>query len=611
MCGIAGIIAPDSRKYKNKIERMVNSLRHRGPDDSGIKYFSNGALGHTRLSIIDLSTGNQPMLSAVSNCAITFNGEIYGFKSIKSAMDYPFKTTSDTEVVLALYEKYGINAVKHLPGMFAFGIWDEEKQELFCARDRFGEKPFYYAIGNNGEFIFASEIKAIIASKLIQPVLSIESLIYYLKYLFVHPSRTIYKNVYTLPPAHSLRFINGKISIDRYWDLPERNDQIELVEAIDEFKRLFDRSVEQQLVADVPIGVFLSGGLDSSTVVAVARKFRNKVQTFSFGFGDAINELPYAEEIASLYNTEHIELAVDEPDIGDIFASMQEIYDEPFADSSNIPTYLISKAASRYLKVIITGDGGDEMLGGYSSWYRPLYNMANFKANRLYYLLNAIGLSLISFGSKLKDESRNLSQAISYNRNFDSVADAHANQKQFFSDEMIKRILKSDISTVQSMDLEARHHSNTIDDAMRMDIDCYLPGDILVKIDRAAMANGLELRAPFLDADLASFCISLPHSLKVTRDCDKYLLRKAYGKYWTESVRLRGKKGFGAPASKWLKLDSLKGLKEQYLENQDRKIFSILSFDKTRPYVSQDDYLTWILLVLAIWMEKHDYRVEP
>lgn len=608
MCAISGIIAKDSKKYTDELEKMLASVKHRGPDENGTHFFSDCALGHNRLSIIDLSTGKQPMLSLDEKKAVVFNGEIYGYKDIKDKLGgYAFKTTSDTEVILALYEKYGENLFNHLPGMFAFALWDGEKKQLLAARDRFGEKPFYYAVGRDGEFIFASEIKAILASGLVEPVLEKESVAFYLKHLYVHPYKSIYKNINTLPPGHQLIYKNGKPSIKRYWEQPKSRDSISLDDAIGQFKGLFNRAVERQLVADVPVGAFLSGGLDSSTIVAIASQYTDKLKTFSFGFEDSINELPYAKEIAQKYNTEHIEL-FDNEDIGSLLLKMDEIYDEPFADSSNIPTYLMSKAARKYLKVALVGDGGDELLGGYG-WYKPFLYAKNFgnknktKADFLYFVSRVVARLPV-------DKKNMLSHFLkgqAYSLKYDSVVQAHSSQVNVFEDGDLSLLgLNTGKEDFKDFSWEPK---NTVEDAMRMDLEVNMPGDMLVKIDRASMANGLELRAPFLDMDFASFCISLSFSLKITKDDDKVILRKAFSGLWTDSIRKRKKQGFGAPVDKWLKKESVKRIKSEYLNDPSKKIFNIISFKNSRKFVKKDKYQAWALLVLAIWMENRKFKI--
>jgi asparagine synthase (glutamine-hydrolysing) len=603
MCGIAGIVVPAAGRYARQIKQMTDCVSHRGPDGEGEHYFENCGLGHRRLSIVDLGTGQQPMLSGSGTCGITFNGEIYGYQEIRPSLtDYPFRTTSDTEVILALYREHGCKLLEHLPGVFAFALWDEVQQELFCARDRFGEKPFYYAVGSKGEFIFASEIKAIIASGLVTPVLNPEAVSHYLKYLYVHPSQTIYRNILTLPPAHSLRYRNGLIEVERYWVMPENQGEIGIVEATEEFRRLLDQAVARQLVADVPVGAFLSGGLDSSTIVACATRHQSQLKTFSFGFTEAVSELPYAREVADFYGTDHTELMDQGADIADLLFTMQEIYDEPFADSSNIPTYLMSKLAREHVKVVLTGDGGDELFGGYA-WYKPLLavqNRAHCPSGAVLLMLRAALKLAERFGLPNEHPLRSRIHGQKLARHYSSVCQAHQAQRAYFSD---KELVRLGVGLPRPCD--ERESYSSVDGAMRMDVADYMPGDILVKIDRASMSQGLELRAPFLDKDFASFCLSLPYQLKLNETDDKIILRSGFAKQWPESVKSRTKLGFGAPVSRWLKYPSVVVLKNQYLGNPRSKIFSLLQYDAVASFAAKDDYRTWVLLVLALWIEKH------
>ncbi|HBU06924.1 MAG TPA: asparagine synthase (glutamine-hydrolyzing) [Candidatus Magasanikbacteria bacterium] len=598
MCGITGIVSKNSRDHVEKLDKMISTLNHRGPDGNGRAIFDNCLLGHNRLSIIDLSTGDQPMYSFDHKQVIVFNGEIYGYKDIKNQLNnYNFQTTSDTEVILALYNKYGEDMMSHLPGAFAFAIWDESEKRLFAARDRFGEKPFYYAWGKNNEFIFASEIKAIIASGLVETILDDESVVHYLQHLYVHPSRTIYKNIKVLPPAHSLILKDKTVEIKRYWNLPPVDEKINEEEAIEKFHILLEQAVSRQLVADVPVGVFLSGGLDSSTIVAVASKFKNPLKTFSFGFGDLINELPFASEIAKKYSTEHTELRSDY-NIAETFLKMNEVYDEPFADSSNIPTFLISREASKYVKVALSGDAGDELFGGYD-WYKTyLYNSKtnNFINPDVRFLFWKIMAKLKIHNDQTFFKAR--AESLLKGKN---VFQAHKLQNTYFNNQEITRI---------GLNINNKEYQpswnlyNNIDDAFRHDLTDYMPGDILVKTDRASLANGLELRAPFLDIDFASFCISLPARLKVNLNSDKHILRRAYESAWTESIRKRSKQGFGAPVKIWLKDKQMQELKNQYLNNPNNKIFNFISYDVSKKISAKNNYKTWALLVLALWFDK-------
>jgi asparagine synthase (glutamine-hydrolysing) len=570
MCGIAGIVGAKAGLMRDRVERMVATLRHRGPDASGVLPFENAVLGHARLSIVDLSGGAQPLESAARDggrIAVTFNGEIYGYRELRGGLHhagYPFRTSGDTEVILALYARDGARLAEHLPGMFAFGLWDDGAQELFLARDRFGEKPLYWARyeqdGARG-IVFASEIKAILASGLVRAGLDRDALAHYLQHLDVHPAQSIYENFHTLPPGHSMTYAAGEVRVRRYWDLPETRDDITAAEAAEELRHLFRQAVARQLVADVPVGAFLSGGLDSSTVVALAAALKPGLETFAFRFRGAVgeaDEVEYAASVARMHGTRHRVLEDSDADIAGLLREMARVYDEPFADSSNIATFLISRLARQHLKVVLTGDGGDELLAGYP-WYREL--AGPFQG---------------------------------------SVGAARLRQNQYFSDATLAKFGLAPPRLKQPIE-----RSNTVDDALRMDLRDYMPGDILVKIDRAAMSHGLELRAPFLDVDLASFLIALPPRLKIDGRTDKLLLRQAFADLWPERVQKRGKQGFGAPVAEWLARPPVQDLVRTRLCDPRHPLFSLLPFDVTRIAVERQNFQAWSLLTLALWLEEH------
>lgn len=610
MCGITGIIGTGARRHEKIAQKMTDCLAHRGPDGEGLAIFNNAILGHRRLSIIDLSTGNQPMYNANKNICLVFNGEIYGYQDIKKELpNYSFKTLSDTEVILALYETYGEEFLNKLPGMFSFAIWDEEKQTLIAGRDRFGEKPFYYAYGKNSEFIFASEIKSIIATGLIEPILSKDSLAHYLHKLYVHPTKTIYENVFVLPPAHVLINKNGKSSISRYWKLPELNESITLEEAIPKFKSLFENAVKKQMVADVPVGAFLSGGLDSTTVVAVASKLSHKkLKTFSFGYEGTKNELSFARMAAEKYGTDHYEIHDTHHDIADLLIRMAEVYDEPLADSSTISTYLISKLTREHTTVVLSGDGGDELLGGYYGWYRSLLAMGDkdirsFRGKVIF--MKLVAQIAIHTNYKNKAQLISKSRGLYYRNKYKNVFEAHRASNVFFKEHEIEKLGISDRPFKSSPSWKL---CGTVDDAMKADIEDYMPGDILVKIDRASMANSLELRAPFLDVPFAEFAISLPYRLKIDPFEEKLIMRRVFENEWPEPIRKRSKIGFGAPVQIWMKKPKVIALIDEYLNNPRKKIFTYISFDESRKYIEGNDYRLWILLTLSIWMEKHSFK---
>ena len=604
MCGIAGIVAPEVARHGAALERMVSALRHRGPDGPGSHLFRNCGLGHARLSIVDLKSGEQPMFGRDGAVGLTFNGEIYGFREIRGRLrGYDFRTTSDTEVVLALYEEHGEGLVGHLPGMFAFALWDDAEQSLFVARDRFGEKPFYYAWGPGGELLFASEIKSLLASGLVRPKLNRRALGHYLKYLYVNPNETIYSNVFTLPPAHTLSFREGRLEVRRYWDLPAGAEPVSEREAVEEFRRLFERAVEKQLVADVPVGAFLSGGLDSSSVVAVASRSYPRLKTFSFGFRDSLSELPHARAVAEMYGTDHVEMEDEGEPISDLLVEMARVYDEPFADSSNIPTYLISRAASRHGKVALTGDGGDELLGGYAGWYRPLWEMergAAYPSGTASLVWRAMRVSS-ALGLRSPESWGQITRGVGLRRQYESIALAHAKQKEVFDDAELSRL---GLDAGSAAAANGTRGAGGVDDAMRMDLCDYMPGDILVKIDRASMAHGLELRAPFLDVELASFCVSLPSRLKITARDEKWILRRSFAEAWPESIRAKEKCGFGAPVDRWLERPDVAALKSRVLDDPRHALFSLIPFGASREASARGDYRTWALLVLGLWLEE-------
>jgi asparagine synthase (glutamine-hydrolysing) len=584
MCGIAGIAGKNVQRFKPQVQQMTDALRHRGPDGEAVSVFENCVLGHRRLSIIDLVTGDQPMQSS-EGASIIFNGEFYGFRDVKKQLQYGWKTTSDTEVILALYHQYGKDEfTKHLRGMFAFAIWDEIEQTLIAARDRFGEKPFYYTVTENGDFIFASEIKALLTSELVNPEISTEALTHYLQHLYVHPHHCIYKNIFVLPPAHYLIYKNGEVTINRFWQLPVKQLKISKAEAVKECYRLLEKSVREQLIADVPVGCFLSGGLDSSTITALASlQSHHPLTTISFSFGKNNSELHFSRQVAEKYQTHNIELHQDDYNMAEWFEKMADVYDEPFADSSNIPTYLISKLASQHFKVVLTGDGGDEMMAGYRSWYRPLHQSQN-----------ATGLLQI----------KKIFKKIIYKKyRSNNIAAIHSCQNNYFERNELKKLAKFD--AVYHYDKFLKQPYNTVDAAMRMDLQDYMPGDILLKTDRAAMANSLELRAPFLDADFAEFCIALPDNFKINQHTDKVLLRESFGHLWTQDILHRHKQGFGAPVTEWLQQKEMQQLKNDFLLNPKEKIFDWLDYQTCKKYAEKNNYQTWILLTLAVWMNRN------
>lgn len=594
MCGIAGIIANNAENYQEEIRKMTDAIAHRGPDSSHHELYENAILGHRRLSIIDLSeNGIQPMFSHNKNECIVLNGEIYGYQNIKSQYpEYPYRGTSDTEVILAMYQRKQKKFIHELPGMFAFAIWDEEKKQLFCARDRFGEKPFYYAFGPNNEFIFASEIKAILASGLIQPKVSPEALSHYLQYGYVSTYQSIYSNIFTLPPAHQLIWKEGKIEVSRYYSLPSKDRSISLSDAKEEFTYLLKNAVKKQLIADVEVGSFLSGGLDSSSIVALVDEFLPHQTTISFGYDHEDSELKYAKEIAEKYSTHHIEIHEKKEDLVTSLLKVSPFLDEPFADRSCIPHFEICKSARKSLTVVLSGDVGDELFGGYS------FYAAENQLRKHFSYKNAIA----KFGLKLYQNIKQTSFITKKNIEHPDILDFHQNAvRNFFSDEDKKRL---GITAEYHQNYSFTPNPDSLNDIMRVDLEKFVPGNMMVKSDRMAMANSLEVRTPFLDIDFAEFCIQLPEQLKINSENDKIILREAMGSYWTETIRNRNKQGFGVAIEGWFEEDNLIRFSDDLLKNPNHKVFNFIDFNETQKFLDKGQK-HWNLLQLALWADNN------
>lgn len=605
MCGISGIIAKDAERYLSLQHDMVACMKHRGPDGDGVYGFGNCLIGHNRLSIIDLLSGDQPMLNAAKDIGIVFNGEIYGYQSIRQTLNYPYATTSDTEVIIALYEKYGTELLRHLPGMFAFGLWDEKKQLFFAARDRFGEKPFYYTLTTDKELIFASELKAIVANKLVKPQIDPSAVARYLSRGYVGPVNTIYKNIYSLPPAHYLTFQNGELNIKRYWNFPATTqEKLSLSDAADKFEGLFSEAVKKQMIADVEVCAFLSGGLDSTSVVKAASKINPALKTIAFGYKGELNELPYARLAADAYKTDHYEILEEGANIEDLLLELPAIYDEPFSDSSAIPTYLICKAARKFGKVVLTGDGGDELLGGYTWWYQPLLQdiaergTGNMRAAFVMAMASAEKAKEKLSGHKSGRHWRDKFHGIKSAKQYDTVIEAA--ESRFIQDNLFKSLGLPNVPAFKSFWEE----DGTINDAMKFDIADYMPGNILVKTDRAAMANSLELRSPFLDVELAEFCISMPGNFKTDGKSDKILLRESMGKYWPEEIQNRGKQGFGIRKGHWSDSAKLQKMYNDYLHDEHSPLYNILPFKETMEVIKQNEAIAFNMLILSVWVSQ-------
>jgi asparagine synthase (glutamine-hydrolysing) len=624
MCGIAGIVS-QSADLK-VIGPMTAALSHRGPDGSGI--WSDGlcSLGHRRLAIIDLSVrGKQPLCNEDKTVWIVFNGEIYNFQELRAQLEqsgHRFNSHTDTEVIVHAYEKWGTECVKKLRGMFAFAIWDQPRRRLFLARDRVGKKPLYYA-DNGSCFAFASELQGLLQNPEVHREVDLEAVDSYLSWGYVPAPQTGFKNVSKLPPAHFLVLDVGRDGtesrVERYWDLRYTpKTAITEVEAGESLREKLTEAVRYRLISDVPLGAFLSGGVDSSIVVGLMAEVSGaRVKTFSIGFDDHdYNELKFARTIAERWGTDHTELIV-RPDELAVLPKLVRHYGEPYADSSAIPTFYVSKMTRSGVTVALNGDGGDESFAGYDRY------AASRTADRIesFGFFGSAPAVLAKFlpdsidpKGRLRRAKRFLSVAHEprpgrysnwvsyfavrakmqlYSPYFAEAVAANKNAQQWMED------LWKEVS-----DLEA------VDAAMAVDIKSYLPYDLLAKVDIASMANGLEARSPFLDQVVMEFAAQLPPHLKLRANQSKYLLKKTFADLLPRENVRRRKMGFGVPIAKWLRTSSRQLLQDTLLSTRARER-GYFKPQRVNQLVSEHigekadySFQLWNLLMLELWHQQ-------
>ncbi len=586
MCGIAGIVGWGIGEGPGiEVGAMLATLAQRGPDERGHLTFPNCILAHTRLSILDLSTGGQPMHDREANVAITFNGEIYNFRELRrelEAQGHDFLTRSDTEVILKAYHQYGAACVERLDGMFAFGLWDEATNSLLLARDRFGKKPLYYAFDDGGALIFASELKTLFASGRLRGTIDYEALDSYLRLLYVPPDRTIYRNVHVVRPAELLVFASGQVSTRQYWTLRQEPLRIPYDEAKEEVRRLLGDAVRKRMVADVEIGALLSGGVDSTIVTHFAQQYASRpVKTFSVGYGDFINELPHSQAAADRIGTDHHVLQVGGPALGDELLKVAAYFDEPHADSSNVAQGLVSALARTKVKVALCGDGGDEVFLGYE-WYWRHWQMGRRERLKQALLSNPFR-DYVRAIQAFRPEHRRLL----WNGNLPAAAEL-----------VPDTVRRSRLRPVQAIN--------------RFDLSVYLPGQLLVKADRAGMMHSLEVRSPLLDTQLAEFVVNLPTEYKTDRRAGKIILKDLLREVMPSEFVDRPKQGFGAPVTDWLR-SICRPLVRDLLGSSNASVYGCLNRDYIRRmierfYAGQDtsDYRRiWALLCLELWFNTH------
>ncbi|MEW6614399.1 MAG: asparagine synthase (glutamine-hydrolyzing) [Thermodesulfobacteriota bacterium] len=622
MCGIVGIYNPNSGVDLHSLKDMTNTLSHRGPDEEG--YFvdleSGIAFGHRRLSIIDVKTGQQPLCNEDQSVWVILNGEIYNFLELRKeleTMGHHFESSSDTEVVVHAYESFGSHCVKHFRGMFAFALWDKNEKKLFMARDRVGKKPLVYTRLSNGTLLFASEIQSLLKHRGLGREIDTEAINYFLSYTYIPAPLTIFKGIFKVPPGHSLTYDGDTIQVQPYWQLhyyPKL--QISEEDAIETLMELLRESVKIRLISEVPLGAFLSGGIDSSTVVALMSEFTNgPVKTFSIGFEEQdFDELRYARRVSRLYGTDHHEFIV-KPKALDILPTLIRHYGEPYADSSAIPTYYLSKITREHITVALNGDGGDELFAGYDRYFgfklsSYLDNLPDFFKKMLAYPIEILSPDSINPKSKLRRIKR-FFQGISLSpieRYFRWISVFRERDKTgLYSEEF-----KNTLGKVSSIDLLAPFFNNhdyldPVDTLLNTDTHTYLPYDLLVKVDITSMANSLEARSPFLDHVLMEFVARLPSNFKLHGRQSKYLLKKAFNSQLPSENLHRTKMGFGVPIAKWFREDLKDFLSENLLSNTCLKR-GYFKPERVRELVhshigGKEDYSyhLWTLLMLELW----------
>lgn len=644
MCGICGKISHGSEPINESlINSMCSSLAYRGPDDRGI-YTNTGSLGngnqvhvglgHQRLSIIDLSAaGHQPMSNEDGTVWVAFNGEIYNFREIRAELQkkgHLFRSDTDTEVVIHLYEEEGVNAVERLNGMYAFALWDEKLNRLWVCRDRIGIKPLVY-YWDNHNFVFASEIKTLLNDPLIFKDLDHEALLLYLAFNYVPAPYTIFKGIRKLKPGQYLIIQNQELEIIEYWDAPQTADLDKSVELTavqaDSYKDILfnclEDAVQTRMIADVPLGAFLSGGIDSSIIVALmARHAAKPVKTFSIGFEDAdlYDETGYACEVAELNKTDHYEFKLSYKDMLEALPNIISSFDEPFADSSAIPTYIVSKETRKHVTVALSGDGGDELFAGYRSylaqyWFSKYMMVPGlFREGLLEKIINALPDSRDTKGLEY---IRRLKKFIKGTKG--SFPERVLSLKEVFPKDVRQKILL-EASNDKSLHDPAQkwverllnyYPGDSLNSILYSDLRDSLPGDMLTKVDWMSMKNSLEVRVPFLDHRLVELVFKMPGSLKIKNGKTKYILKETFKDLLPKSIYRRPKAGFEVPISRWLKTE-LKFLLDQYLAEKRIQNQGIFDHKIVKQLVGQHlsgktdtSWMLWNLIVFQSWYDNY------
>ncbi len=626
MCGICGIVNSDPGQPVDKtiLTGMNEAIRHRGPDAHGMHLKGPLGLGHRRLSIIDLATGQQPMTNEDESLWLVFNGEIYNFPDLRRQLllaGHVFRTKSDGEVILHAFEEYGPRCVELFNGMFAFAIWDQAQNRLFLARDRVGIKPLYYACLRDC-FLFASELKSLLAHPKMPRNLDLQALSQYLSYEYVPTPLSIFQDVKKLPPGHTLTLTGNQVELHSYWDFALDQSEVgkkrSLQDYLSELRDTLKEAVNLELISDVPVGVLLSGGLDSSSIAAMLKALGvPKIQSFSVGFEDSsFDESEYARLVAQQLGSEHHEIILTSQAMLELVPRLGQLLDEPLGDSSCIPTFLLSQFTRQQVKVALGGDGGDELLGGYPTLPAHLgmeayqrFLPARLRQHLAPWILEKLPVSFnnISFDFKVRKflQGQNLPP---YSR--------HQLWMGSFSPSQKSLLLNPDIYSLPGPEAEPiyRHWQtcpaqDLLNKVFYCDLKLYLEGDILAKVDRASMANSLEVRVPLLNTLLLNFSAGLSRDLKVGWWTTKYLLRRAMQDLLPAGILRRRKKGFNMPVAKWL-TGPLKPLATDMLAPDRLKRHGLFNSDYVQILLHEhlsrrQDHrkLLWTLLAFELWYD--------
>jgi asparagine synthase (glutamine-hydrolysing) len=629
MCGICGIIEFDGLHPKNVdlTRKMADQLTHRGPDNAGYYHDNHCSFGFRRLSIIDLNTGDQPIRNEDGSVWIVFNGEIYNYRELRSQLEvkgYRFSTQTDTETIIHAYEEYGVDCLQYLDGMFAFAIWDAKQRKLFLARDRFGKKPLYYYLTRNS-ILFASELKALLQSPQVPRDIDLKSLDEYLTYHYVPAPHTILRDVCKLSPAHYLVVSsdNPEPIIRAYWQL-EYQPKLDLSknEAAQLIRSTMSNAVRARMISDVPLGALLSGGVDSSIVVGLmAEASSHPVKTFSIGFEEeAYDELEYARMIAKRFKTDHHEYIV-HPEAASIIPKVVRFLDEPMADASAIPTYYVAQMARQHVTVVLNGDGADEIFGGYTRYsatqkLRQLSRIPRWLIRGLLKPILDSWPESLNYG-RIRQRGQTFVEVspLTFSEHYlrQCTTFSYPQRESLYLPEIADLIKKSNHSSSEDYLLSMFHPDGglgSVDQMLRADILAYLPGDLLVKMDRMCMANSLEGRSPFLDYHLAELVGQLPGTYKHQGNRGKIILKQAFADLLPEEIRTRKKQGFGVPLESWFH-NELRDMTWDILRSRrmiERGIFDIKTIkdllEQHQNGQRDCSQQIWTLLVLEVWQQQ-------